>query len=192
MNVPQPDVALGHILERAQQGDRAAFAALYESYSRRVFGLCRKLLGSHEAARDATSEVFVRVQQRLSSFDTSKAFTPWLLSVTGNYCCDVLRRRKRTTKIFSAAPLEPGEVGSGDASPLSAVADAAQRDRVLEAIESLPDRYRAVVVLRYYGDRSYDEIASDMGIERNTVATLLFRARKRLRTALQTEREEIA
>ena len=177
---------LESVIRRAQGHDAEALGDLYRLYARRVFGLCRYMLDSRESAEDATSEVFLKLQRSIASYDGSTPFQRWLLRVTGNHCIDALRRRKRGREVFVEA--EDGAAGndaaSSQPSPLGAVVSAEERTQVRDAIEQLPENYRVPLVLRYYGDLSYDEIAQQLGLKRDYVATLLFRAKQELRRKL--------
>src|SRR5208337_2311290 len=81
---------LESVIERAQGHDAEALGEIYRCYVRRVFGLCRYMLGSQECAEDATSEVFLKLQRSINSYDGSIPFPRWLLRVAANQCIDVL------------------------------------------------------------------------------------------------------
>jgi RNA polymerase sigma-70 factor (ECF subfamily) len=85
---------LESVIERAQGHDVEALGEIYRRYVRRVFGLCRYMLNSREGAEDATSEVFLKLQRSIESYDGSIPFPRWLLRVAGNQCIDALRRRR--------------------------------------------------------------------------------------------------
>jgi len=177
---------LESVIERAQGQDAEALGEIYRRYARRVFGLCHYMLDSRESAEDATSEVFLKLQRSIESYDGSTPFPRWLLRVAGNQCIDILRRRRRGRQVIvevedGAAVIDA--VGSGP-SPLGAVISGEERAQVRDAIARLPENYRVPLVLRYYGELSYDEIAQQLGLQRNYVAALLFRAKQELRRKL--------
>jgi len=179
-------LGLETVIERAQGHDSDAMEEIYCRYVRRVFGLCRYLLNSREGAEDATSEIFLKLQRSIKSYDSSIPFPKWLLRVAGNQCIDALRRLQRGQKVFvevgeGAAVIE---AASSEPSPLSAVISTEERVQVRDTIARLPENYRVPLVLRYYGDLSYDEIAHELGLEKNNVAALIFRAKKELRRKL--------
>ena len=177
---------LESVIQRAQGHDANALGEIYRLYARRVFGLCRYMLDSRESAEDATSEVFLKLQRAIKSYDGSTSFPRWLLRVAGNQCIDVLRHRKRGRQVIVEG--EDGaaviEATSSEPSPLGAVLSAEERAQVRDAIARLPENYRLPLVLRYYGELSYDEIAQQMGLQRNYVAALIFRAKQELRRKL--------
>src|SRR5260370_37138329 len=106
-----------HVIERAQGHDAQALGEIHRRYVRRVFGLCRYMLDSRESAEDATSEVFLKLQRSIESYNGSIPFPRWLLRVAGNQCIDVLRRRRRG---------QPGIVGVEDG---AAVIEASSAER---------------------------------------------------------------
>ncbi|MGC2111158.1 MAG: sigma-70 family RNA polymerase sigma factor [Candidatus Korobacteraceae bacterium] len=184
MQMEGPD--LESVIARAQGHDAEALGEIYHLYARRVFGLCRYMLDSRESAEDATGEVFLKLQRSIETYDGSIPFPRWLLRVAGNQCIDVLRRRKRGRQVIVEG--EEGvavvEAASSEPSPLGAVLSAEERAQVRDAIARLPENYRLPLVLRYYGELSYDEIAQQLGLQRNYVAALLFRAKQELRRRL--------
>src|SRR5438132_13199828 len=114
---------LESVIERARGHDAEALGEIYRRYVRRVFGLCRYMLDSRESAEDATSEVFLKLQRSIESYDGSIPFPRWLLRVAGNQCIDALRRQRRGRRVI--VEVEDGaaviEAASPDPSPLGAV-----------------------------------------------------------------------
>jgi len=178
---------LKRVIERAQGHDAEALGEIYRLYVRRIFGLCRYMLDSRESAEDATSEVFLKLQRSIKSYDGSIPFPRWLLRVAGNQCIDALRRRKRGRQ--KTMEVEQGvavtETANSEPSPLVAVLSTEERAQVRDAIARLPENYRVPLVLRYYGELSYEEIAQQLGLQRNYVAGLIFRAKQELRRKLR-------
>jgi RNA polymerase sigma-70 factor, ECF subfamily len=179
-------LGLESVIQRAQGHDAEALGEIYSRYVRRVFGLCRYMLNSREGAEDVTSEVFLKLQRAIESYDGSIPFLRWLLRVAGNQCIDAMRRRQRGQKVF--VEVENGavvsEAASSEPSPLGAFIRTQEKAQVRGAIERLAENYRVPLVLRYYGELSYEEIAQELGLERNNVAALIFRAKQELRRRL--------
>ncbi len=113
---------LESVIERARGHDAEALGEIYHRYVRRVFGLCRYMLDSRESAEDATSEVFLKLQRSIESYDSSIPFPRWLLRVAGNQCIDALRRQRRGRQVI--VEVEDGatvlEAASDEQSPLGA------------------------------------------------------------------------
>ncbi len=177
---------LESVVERAQGHDAEALGEIHRRYVRRAFGLCRYMLDSRESAEDATSEVFLKLQRSIESYDGSIPFPRWLLRVAGNQCIDALRRRRRGRQVI--VEVEDGaaviEATSSEPSPLGTVIRMEERVQLQAAIARLPENYRVPLVLRYYSELSYDEIGQQLGLQRNHVATLIFRAKQELRRKL--------
>src|SRR5437868_12714448 len=91
---------LERVIARAQGHDAEALGEIYRLYARRILGLCRYMLDSRESAEDATSEVFLKLQRSIKSYDGSIPFPRWLLRVAGNQCIDALRRRQRGRQVI--------------------------------------------------------------------------------------------
>jgi len=177
---------LESVIGRARSHDAEALGEIYRRYARRVFGLCRYMLDARESAEDATSEVFLKLQRSIESYDGSIPFPRWLLRVAGNQCIDALRRQRRGRQVI--VEVEDGatvvEAPSPEPSPLAAVVSTEERAAVRNAIARLPENYRLPLVLRYYSELSYDEIAHQLNLQRNYVAALIFRAKQDLRRKL--------
>jgi RNA polymerase sigma-70 factor, ECF subfamily len=177
---------LERVIERARGHDAEALGEIYRLYARRVFGLCRYMLDSLESAEDACSDVFLKLQRSIESYDGSIPFLGWLLRVAANQCIDILRRGQRVRKVIVDVEDEAvvTDAASSEPSPLSAVISTEQRAQVRDTIARLPQNYRVPLILRYYGELGYDEIAQQLGVQRNHVATLIFRAKQELRRKL--------
>ena len=169
---------------RSLQGDQQAFASLVSRYQRQVYNLAYRMLGSPEDAEDAAQEVFLRAYTALPSFELGRKFSSWLLSIASNHCIDVLRRRRyawMSLDDVSFRLVSPVE------EPAGAVLRQEQAGQVQHLLQHLPEKYRLVVVLRYWYDLSYEEIAATTGLSLNTVKTRLHRARLMLAKALQED-----
>jgi RNA polymerase sigma-70 factor (ECF subfamily) len=164
------------------------FTAIYESQHGRVLRLCRYLLNSFEAAEDAAHEVFLRAQMRMSTYDRSLPLSSWLSGIATNYCIDVLRRRGTERRIFDLDTPELPDSPSRGPGALTKMLETEQGNDVRAALAELPDKFRVPLVLVYYNEMSYDDIASTLGLSRNLVATLIFRAKQQLRQKLQKEK----
>ena len=176
---------LENVIELARGHDAEALEEIYGRYVRRVFGLCHYMLDSRESAEDATSEVFLKLQRSIDSYDGSIPFPRWLLRVAGNQCIDALRRRQRGRQVIvEVEDATVLEAPSSELSPLGAVIRTEERTQVGDAIARLPMNYRVPLVLRYFSELSYDEIAAQLNLQRNYVAALIFRAKQELRRKL--------
>ena len=160
------------------------FDEIYKTHYRRVFSLCRYLLNSFDAAEDAAHEVFVRAKRKLSTYDPSLPFSSWLSGIASNYCIDLLRRRTTEKRIFDPEGSDGPDPPAGGLTPLGELIAAERGHEVRHALSQLPEKYRVPLVLVYYNEMSYDEIAAALGLVRNHVATLIFRGKEQLRQKL--------
>ncbi len=171
-------------LSRAALGDRAAFGELYEAHAGAVMLLCRRMLGGADQAEGASSEVFLRAWRGLAGYDRRRPFRAWLLSIAAHHCIDLLRLRQKEGRLEGSAEFEVEQAPAPGPTPLSAVLARERLDALLAALSALPDRYRAVLTLRYFAELGYEEIASMLGVSVEHVGVLLFRAKQRARSAL--------
>jgi RNA polymerase sigma-70 factor (ECF subfamily) len=169
-------------ITRARQGDDQAFAQLVEAYQRPVFNLCYRMLGDPAEAEDAAQETFIRAYTRLDSYDPARKFSSWLLAVASHYCIDRLRRRH--FGLVSWDDLPPWRwLPDPDPQPEEVTLRHEAQRHVQELLDRLPADYRAAVVLRYWHDLSYEEIAQALGSTLPAIKSRLFRARQMLAEA---------
>ncbi|HXX46377.1 MAG TPA: sigma-70 family RNA polymerase sigma factor [Candidatus Acidoferrales bacterium] len=174
---------LAQVLSQVRAGDAHAWGELYRQYAPAIFRFCRRLLPAREDAEDATTEIFMKVRQKLGTYDSSRPFTAWLYKVASNHCWDTLRRR-RIRQDLETGDVEGLPLEHPDPGQLERLQSEHTSKEVRAGLAKLPDRARAALVLRYYADMSYDEIADTLGVRRAFVGVLLLRARHQLRDAL--------
>ena len=175
---------LAQLLSQVRAGNADAWGELYRQYAAAIFRFCRRVLPTREDAEDATTEIFMKVRQKLSSYDASRPFTAWLYRVASNHCWDTLRRR-HIRQDLETGDLETLPLKHPDPSQLDRLQAAHTSKGVRAALAKLPDRARMALVLRYYAEMSYEEIAETLGVRRAFVGVLLLRARHQLRAALE-------
>jgi len=171
------------------KAEKVDFEAEYRSAYGRVFGLCLRLLGHTVQAEDATQEAFERIYRALDRYDATQPFVTWVLGVARNHCIDLLRHRRHGELRFGDETTERAEAQAAEAGGVDLLVDAERNADVRAAIAALPEKYRVVIVLAYYSEASYDEIAASLGITRNHVGVLLLRAKQLLRRALASTEE---
>ena len=168
------------LIRRSQAGDESAFAALFEQYRNLVYKTAYLMLGEAHEAEDALQEVFMRAHRSLASYQPSKgAFTTWLYRITVNHCIN--QKRGRRLQFLSLGQVHPAQMPR-QPSPASGRGD---RDMVVQAVQKLSAKLRAVVVLRYYADMSYADIAQTLQIPLGTVKSRLSAALRALRVDLE-------
>ena len=172
------------LIVRARAGDTQAWGDLYREYAPAIFRFCRRAMPTREDAEDATMEIFMKLREKMSQYDPSRSFSAWLYKVAANHCWDLLRRRKarhdKDMVDLDDLPLEAPE-----ANQLEKLIEERSSEQVRKALNTLGARARMALVMRYYSDMSYDEIADALGVRRPFVGVLLLRARHELRQALE-------
>jgi RNA polymerase sigma-70 factor (ECF subfamily) len=166
------------------------FEAEYRSSYGRVFGLCLRLLGGTVLAEDAAQDAFVRAYRALDRYDPAQPFVAWVIGIARNHCIDLLRRRRHGELRFGDEAAELAAAESESTEGIDALMITERGAKVRAAIAALPEKYRLPILLAYYDDASYDEIAEAVGLSRNHVGVLLLRGRQALRKALAPSEEE--
>lgn len=172
----------GRVLELLQAGDAArAFDCVLQHFEGKVYRLCRAILRNPAESEDTAQESLIRIWKALPRFDGRAALSTWIYAVTRNRCLTAIERRRELHSLSDTAiELE--------ADAASAVVEKDPDDPLAllrELAEGLPERYRRVLILFYYEDRSVAEVASQLGIPEGTVKTNLFRARALLLEQLE-------
>jgi RNA polymerase sigma-70 factor, ECF subfamily len=161
----------------AQRGDEAAFCHLVEMYQRHVYNLAYRMLGDGAEAEDAAQEAFVRAYTRLATYQPDKSFKTWLLSITAHYCIDRLRQRRLIWLSIEQDEAPPDLLVAGTPGPEDSLIRSEQEKIVGRLLSELPPDYRLPIVLRYWYDMSYEEIAEITASTVSAIKSRLFRAR---------------
>ena len=181
------DVDLEEAVFRSRRGDPDSFDALVAHHYGVIFGLAYRMLGSREAAEDATQEVFIKAWDRLPQFRGASRFSTWLYAIAVHHCLNAARKRTRESAHCQTVSLE--ETREFDEVP-ARVPDV-RHDRwdldllIWEAIQKLPEKLRIVVVLHYFAAYSPDDMAHALQLPANTVRSRLRLAKERLRRDLE-------
>jgi RNA polymerase sigma-70 factor (ECF subfamily) len=163
------------VLNQVHQGNQEAFTHLVENYQRPVYNLCYRMLGDADEAEDASQETFLRVYRNIKNYDSDRSFSTWLLSIAAHLCIDQLRKRRMTVISMDTTPyLEPAD---GSPGPESAFFLKEDQRRVQTLLKTLNPHDRAAVILYYWYDYSYDEIARSLSLTPSAVKSRLHRAR---------------
>jgi len=153
-----------------------AFERIVEEYQGRVFRLACSILRNEAAAEDAAQEVFIRLWKALPQFRGESSLSTWIYAISRNTCLTRLKRER----IRETLPLEEGKV----ASIPSPQGDPVGEQEIRALVERLPEKYRQVLVLFYFEERSYEQVAEALALPMGTVKTYLHRAKKELASLL--------
>jgi RNA polymerase sigma-70 factor, ECF subfamily len=167
-------------VEQARAGDQQAFGELVRAHQHAVYNLAYRMLNDRTEAEDAAQETFLRAYTNLDRYDSERPFRTWLLSITSNHCIDRLRKR-RLTWLSIEEPLPPHPSLNSDEVEPEDAAIMNERDVLIQhLLAELSPEYRAAVVLRYWYDLSYEEIAEMLDTTESAIKSRLFRARQSL------------
>jgi RNA polymerase sigma-70 factor (ECF subfamily) len=172
-------------IEQALRGDRAAFGQLVRAYERPVYNLTYRMLGDPAEAEDAAQETFLRAYTKLATYQPGRKFVNWLLSIASHHCIDRLRRKNRAPQLSLDGPLPPLWLASDAPQPEQVVNKKQTREEVRQVLDRLPPDYRAAIVLRYWYNLSYEEIADVMDSTESAIKSRLHRARRMMADGLQ-------
>lgn len=171
-------------LDQARRGDKAAFGRLIEAYQGPVYNLAYRMMGNRGEAEEAAQEAFIRAWTKLDSYDPNHKFSTWILSITSNYCIDLLRKRRALLlSIDHPLPPHPALMSDRADGPEAQAVDSEREEMVQGLLDTLADDYRQAVILFYWYDMSYQEIAEVMDTTVSAIKSRLFRARRQLAEA---------
>lgn len=160
------------LVNRVLAGDVAAFEALVGRHQRALYTVACRMLGNREDAADALQSALIKTYEHLGQFDPRHRFFSWIYRIVVNECLNMLRARRPEDA------LTPALMAAG--TPYDTAADAERARQVQAALMQLTTDARTVVVLRHYGELSYDEIAETLGVPAKTVKSRLHTARQKL------------
>lgn len=184
------------LVRRARQADPAAFEALYRAWHRRIYNLIYQLVSNENDAVDLTQDVFVKLYETLPTLRADEAFVSFLYQMAVNLCRDHYRKRGRVG-IDSIDQPRPGDDDDGpgleipdtSGSPLRALETAELQKRVQDALATLSEDHRTVIVLHHFQDMELTDIAKIMGCRVGTVKSRLARAREEMKRKLRAYME---
>jgi RNA polymerase sigma-70 factor (ECF subfamily) len=178
------------VIQRCRRGEVEPFSLLVERYQDRVYNLAFRLLGNADDALDAAQDAFVSAYTALSRFDPARPFAPWLFRIVTNACYGILRKRRPDLSFEALEEQEAAPaaaVTAPETDPQQRVLRAIRDEEIQQAVLALAEPFRTVVLLRYMDEMSYEAIAATLEVPIGTVKTYLYRARQRLRTALDED-----
>lgn len=174
----------------AQEGDSEAFANVVEAHQSAVYNLCYRMLGDPYEAEDAAQEAFIRAYKAIKTYDRKLSFSTWILSIAAHYCIDQLRRKKLLVTSMDDQPYfqirDPGP------NPESALAMSEDQQKIRLLLNVLSDTDRAAVIMFYWYEFSYEEIANSLGLSISAVKSRLHRARSRLAKTFIDRKQSVA
>lgn len=183
--LPQIPSSLALLIERAAAGDMAAFEEIMKHSEQRVMRMTWRMLGNEADARDATQEVFLRVYRYLGRFKQDQPFFAWVYQITLNVCRDIAKKRRRYNTQFTSLEtggLEAGvEISDQQADAEETLIRVQERELIMRAIATLPEKERAAILLRDLEGLTTDEVARIMRSTPTTVRSQISSARQKIK-----------
>ena len=181
------------LVKQALDGDQKAYRILFENHKQAIYHIIVKIVRNNEEAQDLVQETFIKAFSSLKSYNPTYRFTTWLYKIAANSSIDHIRKRKlQTFSLDQPVDTKDGqlsvEVPDMSYHPERDLSAKRQNLSISEAIESLPEKYRQVIVKRHQEDKSYEEIAEYLGVPVGTVKARIFRARELLKKKLKSLR----
>lgn len=178
------------LIDSALSGDQSAYKGLMERHRQAIFHITLKIVRDSEVAADLVQETFMKAFSSLATYRSEFKFSTWLYRIAANTAIDFLRKQRMKMLSLDSPPQSADgpieiEVPDNSYNPENDLINREQRSSINEAIESLPEKYRVVIVYRHKDDKSYDEIADALSLPVGTVKARIFRARELLKKKLR-------
>jgi RNA polymerase sigma-70 factor (ECF subfamily) len=181
------------ILQRAKEGDRKAFEEIYNLYHRRIYNAAYGMLGDPDDAQDVTQDTFIRLHDALPTLRADEAFSTYIYRIALNLCRDRARRKKRvrfqsmdTPRTGEEGDVEPMEFPDAGKLPEETLTGDELQRRVREAVLTLSDDHKDVIVMHHFQGMEVNDIANILNVPSGTVKSRLARGRDQLHRKLRT------
>ncbi len=173
------------LVKLAMNGDETAYAEIMNRYRKKVEVIVSKIVKQKSETEDLVQEIFTKAFTSISSFKSEFSFSTWLYKIATNHCIDFIRKRKISTfSLDEDYELEEDtiqrEIPDWSKTPDRELFEKQRNEIIHEAINSLPEHYRKVIIMRHFEDKSYEEIAKELKLPIGTVKVHIFRARELL------------
>lgn len=183
------DALINKRIKQVLKGDQSAYEDIVNLYQHKLYQVCYRMLGSKEEAEDITQEAFVRAYINLHSFDQKRKFSTWIYRIATNLCIDRIRKKKPDYYLDAEVAGTEGldmysQIAADEQLPEETLEQMELQERIQYEISRLPDKYRAVIVLKYIEELSLQEISEILEMPLGTVKTRIHRGREALRKQL--------
>jgi RNA polymerase sigma-70 factor (ECF subfamily) len=182
------------LVKRVRGGDQRAFKLLVERYQRKVYAVALGMLKDKEEAMDVSQEAFVKVYKYLDHFKGDASFYTWLYRITVNICIDVIRKRQsaggEAVEFDETLPMDVSEANIGalgsrlGTNPQKSALRRELAEKIQEALATVPEKHRAILLLREVEGMSYEDLSRTLDIPKGTVMSRLFHARAKVQKIL--------
>lgn len=181
------------LVQRVRSGDQRAFKLLVERYQRKIYGVAVGMLKDREEALDVSQEAFVKVYRYLEHFKGDSSFYTWLYRIAVNICIDILRRRggaREQVELDEGQLMDTAEANIGalgtrlGTNPQKSALRKELAEKIQQALEQIPEKHRAILLLREIEGMSYEDLARTLEVPKGTVMSRLFHARAKMQKIL--------
>ena len=183
------------LVKRVRNGDQRAFKLLVERYQRKVYAVALGMLKDKEEAMDVSQEAFVKVYKYLDHFKGDASFYTWLYRITSNICIDLIRKRAGSggepVEFDETMPMDVSEANIGalgsrlGTNPQKSALRRELAEKIQEALAAVPEKHRAILLLREMEGMSYEDLSRTLDIPKGTVMSRLFHARAKVQKILR-------
>ncbi len=182
---------------RAKEGDQKAYAELMQRYKDSIYFMALKMVNNKDTAMDLTVETFGKAFENIEKYKPDFAFSTWLYRIATNNCIDFIRKKKLNVVSINSMVDDDGDdrplqIKSDTLNPEETSIKKQQNEQLKLIVDKLPSRYRTLIILRYYDELSYEEIAQQLDLPLGTVKAQLFRARDLLSNVMSKKKKSIS
>ena len=184
------------IVSRAKEGDQKAYAELMQRYKDSIYFMALKMVNNKDDAMDLTVETFGKAFENLGKYKPDFAFSTWLFRIATNNCIDFIRKKRLNVVSLNSLTDQDGEerqfeVRSENLNPEETSIKKQENEKLKNIVDQLPSRYRTLIILRYFEEQSYEEIAQQLDLPLGTVKAQLFRARDLLANVMNRKKNNL-
>ena len=185
-----------NLVSRAKDGDQKAYAELMQRYKDSMYFMALKMVNNKDDAMDLTVETFGKAFENLEKYKPDFAFSTWLFRIATNNCIDFIRKKKLNVVSLHTLSEDDGDekhmqVPADVLNPEESSIKKQESEKLKNIVEQLPVRYRKLIILRYYDEQSYEEIAQQLDIPLGTVKAQLFRARDLMANIINRKKKNL-
>lgn len=185
------------LVERAKEGDQRAYAELMQRYKDSIYFMTLKMINNKDDAMDLTVETFGKAFENLDRYKPDFAFSTWLFRIATNNSIDFIRKKRLSvismdSMVDDEGDDRPLQIKSDTLNPEESSIKKQQSKELKDIVDKLPSRYRTLIVLRYFDELSYEEIAQQLDLPLGTVKAQLFRARDLLSNVLNRRKKNLS
>ncbi|WP_256012395.1 RNA polymerase sigma factor [Desertivirga xinjiangensis] len=171
-----------NLVGKAKVGDQKAYAELMQRYKDSIYFMALKMVNNKDDAMDLTVETFGKAFENIEKYKPDFAFSTWLFRIATNNCIDFIRKKRVSLVSINSMVDDEGDdrplqIKSDSLNPEETSIKKQQQEQLKFIVDKLPQRYKTLIVLRYFEEQSYEEIAQQLDLPLGTVKAQLFRAR---------------